>query len=1061
MVKITRPKVSGIVLRERLFHAINICRRQRPVLWLCGPAGSGKTTLVSSYVHAAKLPCVWYQLDERDRDIASFFTALGEAVKNACPTMQKPLPVLTPEYHLGIPAFAKDYFEEACSHLKRHSVLIFDNYQTVPVDSPLHQVMAAGFSVLPENVNVIVISRGEPGPHFIRFRANSQMDLMGWDQIRFTLAELKEVVSRKLSGTLLDMDAATLERLHAKSDGWIAGIVLMLHTILTDGFDAAWEGESATSGVFDYFASELLAEASEEVRTFLLKSSFSPVLSVCIARNLTGIENAGRILEEFSSEHYFTTKHTGKEPTYQFHPLFKDFLQHQAKTAFSAEQRSLFKKNTANVLLSDGQTEDAALLFIEIQDWDKVKEIVISAAPALVEQGRYITIRHWLNALPRDTIEGSGWLLYWKGICSLLFSPRESQSRFEEAFQQFRACKDAVGLFLSICGVLESIQYAFEDFHQLDGWIITLSSLLQEWEGFPSAEIEARTAAVVVRGLVFRMPLHPDFESWRKRACLDTDVNSRTQTLAQLAWHYASRGYVAEFQFVMNDLRQLVESGDATPFGLIWMKVIEHAAQDICGYCVHAAQEGLEIAEKSGIHIADLLFWANDAVVSFNRSDIASASSSIHKMSLVSEHLPPWDRAFYQFLLSQQAYSRGDLQQAKMRVELAVQGHDAVGVPFSRIWARHLNAVILAELGEHEKADELLEQARSIGLETGSILSQYEYCLFKAKFCVDRGHEKEMLCYLQEGLRIGKKHQIYGVYSSLLPSAMARLAVIALENRIEVEHVQELIRRRRLVPPEPPVHVETWPWPLKIFVLGDFRIEKDGNPAIFSGKLQRKPLAILKAIIAFGEKSVSEEQIKDLLWPNLDGDAAHAAFKMALSRLRKLIGINDAVRFHDGRLMLDPYLCWVDAWAFERTARKADDRAEDIDLHVAALEKALSFYKGALLPSDSEQPWTVPMREHLRGRHLSVAHALAHHLEKHGNDEKAATLCENTLDVDHLAEDFYRQLMACYQRLGRGADAVRTYERCRKTLAAEIGVAPSPETKALYAFISGKTRAEI
>ena len=167
-------------------------------------------------------------------------------------------------------------------------------------------------------------------------------------------------------------------------------------------------------------------------------------------------------------------------------------------------------------------------------------------------------------------------------------------------------------------------------------------------------------------------------------------------------------------------------------------------------------------------------------------------------------------------------------------------------------------------------------------------------------------------------MAVGREHGIFGAYTSAFPSIMAKLAVIALENIIEVEYVQELIRRRRLAPAEPPVHLEASPWQLKIHVLGDFRIERNGMPLVFSGKLQRKPLTILKAIVAFGEKGVSEEQLKDILWPDAEGDAAHAAFKMALSRLRQLIGIENVIRSYEGRVMLDPRSCWVDAWAFDR-----------------------------------------------------------------------------------------------------------------------------------------------
>jgi ATP/maltotriose-dependent transcriptional regulator MalT len=50
IAKITRPILSDVVQRKRLFHLLDEGKK-KPVVWVSGPAGSGKTTLVIS------LPC--------------------------------------------------------------------------------------------------------------------------------------------------------------------------------------------------------------------------------------------------------------------------------------------------------------------------------------------------------------------------------------------------------------------------------------------------------------------------------------------------------------------------------------------------------------------------------------------------------------------------------------------------------------------------------------------------------------------------------------------------------------------------------------------------------------------------------------------------------------------------------------------------------------------------------------------------------------------------------------------------------------------------------------------
>ena len=127
--------------------------RKRPVIWVTGPPGCGKTTLVASYLDARKLPYLWYQVDAGDVDPATFFYYLAQAAKRAAPRKRKPLPLLTPEYLQGIPAFTQRYFENLYSRLKIPSVLVFDNCHEVPPGSQFHGVILNGLSNLPEGIN--------------------------------------------------------------------------------------------------------------------------------------------------------------------------------------------------------------------------------------------------------------------------------------------------------------------------------------------------------------------------------------------------------------------------------------------------------------------------------------------------------------------------------------------------------------------------------------------------------------------------------------------------------------------------------------------------------------------------------------------------------------------------------------------------------------------------------------------------------------------------------------------------------------------------------------------
>ena len=82
--KIAFPVFGGTFPRKRLFRVLDRARK-RPIVWISGPAGCGKTTLASTYLFDRKVPCLWYQIDEGDNDVASFFYYMGLAARRAAP----------------------------------------------------------------------------------------------------------------------------------------------------------------------------------------------------------------------------------------------------------------------------------------------------------------------------------------------------------------------------------------------------------------------------------------------------------------------------------------------------------------------------------------------------------------------------------------------------------------------------------------------------------------------------------------------------------------------------------------------------------------------------------------------------------------------------------------------------------------------------------------------------------------------------------------------------------------------------------------------------------------
>jgi DNA-binding SARP family transcriptional activator len=82
--------------------------------------------------------------------------------------------------------------------------------------------------------------------------------------------------------------------------------------------------------------------------------------------------------------------------------------------------------------------------------------------------------------------------------------------------------------------------------------------------------------------------------------------------------------------------------------------------------------------------------------------------------------------------------------------------------------------------------------------------------------------------------------------------------------------------------------------------MGRFDLWRDGRPVTFACKVPRKPLALLKTLIAMGAPdSVGDERLIDLLWPDAEGNAGGLALTTTVYQLRRLLG-------HRGRASTRP-----------------------------------------------------------------------------------------------------------------------------------------------------------
>jgi DNA-binding SARP family transcriptional activator len=400
------------------------------------------------------------------------------------------------------------------------------------------------------------------------------------------------------------------------------------------------------------------------------------------------------------------------------------------------------------------------------------------------------------------------------------------------------------------------------------------------------------------------------------------------------------------------------------------------------------------------------------------------------------------DAALCYYLRAWYELMRDDLNKASELVRAALDLGQRSGNQLFAAVCRNDMGRILFYAGSEEDALQQVRLARNEGRQIRANTVEYLTWLAEAELQWRKNDIVQCIKSLRACLKVGREMNFRN-HTWWDAKIMRSLYALALEHDIEAEYVRSVIQQRGLTCDES-VYSDKWPRPVKMYSFGAFRLLLNDQPVQVSGKAQLRPLSLLKALIALGGQSVSQEQLCDALWPDSEGDAAKRTLHSNIFRARKLLQHEDALIVREERVSLDPRLCWVDTWALEHGLKSAEESSD-----MTALTRVLDLYRGDFLAGEDES-WAIDYRERIRAKLVRRLTAVCRDPVTGRDLRKVVRYYERGLEIDPTAETFYQELMRLYQSQGRRSDAIALYQRCEAALKRQLGQAPSEATRRLY-----------
>ncbi|HKX30900.1 MAG TPA: LuxR C-terminal-related transcriptional regulator [Blastocatellia bacterium] len=415
------------VLRPRLIKQLDQ-GLERKLTLVSAPAGFGKTTLVSSWLHGLedRLPtetCIaWLSLEEDDngpiRFLTHFIAALQRVNSGVGQTVQALLelpriPKLTHLMTLLINDLAA---------LQWQIVLVLDDYHVI-THPDLQNATSFFLEHLPSHCHVIMATREEPTLPLARWRAQWEVLEIRLQDLRFTGEETTTFLNWTMGLTLAPEIMQSLEE---RTEGWIAGLQIAALSLRgqeqSPRFDhAGWDIEAFSGGhryIIDYLAAEVLRQQPAELRAFLRQTAILDRFNASLCDSLTGRDDSQLMLAQLEKANLFLIPLDDERHWYRYHHLFADFL----RTDLTCAEQIALHRGASQWFEQEGLASEAIKHALAAQDGAMAVRLIRNHAEETLRLGGFNTILGWVNALPDEVVRKhsdlsahKAWILYLQG----------------------------------------------------------------------------------------------------------------------------------------------------------------------------------------------------------------------------------------------------------------------------------------------------------------------------------------------------------------------------------------------------------------------------------------------------------------------------------------------------------------------------------------------------------------------------------------------------------------------------------------------------------------------
>jgi LuxR family maltose regulon positive regulatory protein len=1069
-----KPTLTKVILpqrrkelftRQRLINLLYDLLDEKLIL-VIAPAGYGKTSLLVDFAHQVDSPVCWYSIDELDQTPERFFTYFIAAIHHQFPTFGeasraalRAINPFTPDINQLVSVIVNDAYE----HIQDHFLIILDDYHLVSNVKEIQAFLNRFINESAENCHLVLSSRTLFSlPDLPLLVARSQVGGIGFEELAFRADEIQSFVLQYYHVTLSDTASQDLAR---DTEGWITGLMLSAQ-VMGPGMTNQMRAARVTGvELYTYLAQEILDQQSEEIREFLLRTSFLNEFDAALCTAVWGTDYNWRGLINQVIQNNLFVLPVGEDGRWlRYHHLFGDFLRAQFEKERPSQLEDLLHR-IARVYTEREEWARAYSIYSRIGDNSATAELIEKAGTSLIRNAEFTLLAKWLDALPVETLEERPNLISHKGTVLLIQGQVEKSLEYlNRAEIAQRENHDMSGLARTLARRATAHRYrgSYQDSIQDGIEAIQLSEKENDLR-----PVQAEACRSVGASFNYLGKLDNAQEMLNQSLALYQSI----QDQQNIAMAHLELGVCCQYQ---GNTRQAVKHYEQSLN--YWVSVRNTTRQSFVlnnlgslhhldGNYIDAAklfEQALTLARNNGVLRSEayLLFNLGNLYTDLEVSD--SAREAFQKTrdacQTLDDHflLLNVDLAESGLARREEKYSQANayLISAKELVDKSQSSYE------TSLWSMEAGSISLAE-SKTDQAEKYLTEAYQLFEAGGQRLEAASTALLLCRAYTLSGEPALAKTRLEHALNLisnldsiqplvvvgrSTKEEL----KKYIADATIGPLAVKLLSRIENFERQIPSLRRKLRP-----HAATVlmiPPKLSIYAFGRSLVKMDGKAVtVSSWANQKRARELFFFLLSNPNKSLTKEEIGISLWPDSSTEQLRLQFRNTVYYIRYALG-QDVILSNERRYTFNSDMDYsYDVQEFERKVTQAESAGSPVQ-KIEMLQEGIELYQGEFFP-EGEGIWVMTERQRLTQMCEHSRLTLAKLLLENGEPKSALIHCQAILDENHCMESAHRMAMQAYAALGDRSGIVNQYEQCKQFLQEELGLEPSEETDYLYKIL--------